>query len=181
MEELALHILDLVQNCVEAGATLVEIIIVEDLAANFLLIEIRDNGKGMSPEILDAVTDPFYTTRTTRHVGLGIPLLKAAAEQAGGKFVISSSPGKGTTVRAEFEHDNIDRAPLGCVCDTVVALFAVHPHLDLVYTHSVNGAEFILDGREIREICGEDLNHPKIIQWLKGYIAEHEKQLGGDQ
>ena len=181
MDELALHILDLVQNCVEAGASLVEIIIIEDLASNLLLIEIKDNGRGMSPETLANVEDPFYTTRTTRHVGLGIPLLKAAAEQAGGSFVITSSPGRGTTVRAEFEHDNIDRAPLGSVSDTVVALFAVHPHLDIVYTHSVDGNEFILDGREIREICGEDLSHPKIIQWLKGYIAEQEKQLGGDQ
>ncbi|KAF0197703.1 MAG: Histidine kinase [Bacillota bacterium] len=181
MEELALHILDLVQNCAEAGASMVEITIIEDFSSNLLLIEIRDNGRGMSPEVLANVEDPFFTTRTTRHVGLGIPLLKAAAEQAGGSFVITSSPGKGTTVRAEFEHDNIDRAPLGSVCDTVVALLAVHPRLDLVYTHSVNGTEFVLDGREIREICGEDLNHPKIIQWLKSYIAEQEKQLGGDQ
>jgi len=181
MEELALHILDLVQNCVEAGASLVEIVITEDLASNLLSIEIKDNGRGMSPEVLAAVEDPFYTTRTTRHVGLGIPLLKAAAEQAGGSFTITSTPGKGTKVRAEFEHDNIDRAPLGSVSDTVVALFAVHPNVNLVYNHSVNGEEFVLDGRQIREICGDDLNHPKIIQWLKGYILENERKLGGDQ
>ena len=181
MEELALHILDLVQNCIEAEATLVEIIVVEDLSANVLTVEIGDNGRGMSPEVLATVEDPFFTTRTTRHVGLGIPLLKAAAEQAGGSFTIDSTPGQGTKVRAEFEHDNIDRAPLGSMSDTIAALFAVHSTLDLVYTHKVNDSLFVMDSREIRDICGEVLNHPKIVQWLKRYILEQEKQLGGER
>lgn len=179
MEELALHILDLVQNCVEAGATEVTITILESRSDNSMRIIIGDNGRGMDPEMVAAVSDPFFTTRTTRRVGLGIPLLKAAAEQSNGSLSIESVKGKGTRVQAWFELDHIDRAPLGSMADTLAAILAVHS-IEVLYRHEVDGREFALDSREIRGICGEALNHPRIIQWLKEYIAEHEKQVGGE-
>jgi hypothetical protein len=181
MEELALHILDLVQNSIEANATLVEIILREDTQANTLTLEIRDNGRGMDEQQVAQVGDPFFTTRTTRKVGLGIPLLKVAAEQAGGWLEIYSAKGRGTTVRASFSHDHIDRAPIGNMADTLVALFSTHQTLDITYCHELNGESFCLDSRELREICGDSLGHPKIIQWLREYVAEHENQLGGEQ
>jgi len=180
MEELSLHILDLVQNCVEAKASLIEVSITEIISENLLAIEISDNGRGMSKDVLATVEDPFFTTRTTRRVGLGIPLLKVAAEQAGGQFGIISALGKGTKVRAVFQHNHIDRAPLGSMADTLAAFFAVNHQVELVYRHVVNGAEFIIDSRELREVCGEALNHPRVIQWLKAYIVEQEKELGGE-
>jgi len=180
MEEIALHILDLVQNCVEAGASEISIAITECRQENRLTVEISDNGKGMDQATLTAVTDPFFTTRTTRKVGLGIPLLKAAAEQCNGSFTITSSPGQGTDVLVVFALDHIDRAPLGSMADTLAAVFAVH-NVDVVYRHEVDGRVFLLDSREIRQLCGDEIKHPRIIQWLRDYIAEHEKQVGGEQ
>ncbi len=180
MEEIALHILDLVQNCVEAGASEITIAITECKRDNRLTVRVGDNGRGMDPATLAAVTDPFFTTRSTRKVGLGIPLLKAAAEQCNGSFFIESSAGMGTQVEANFALDHIDRAPLGSMADTLAAVFAVH-HVDVVYRHEVDGKVFLLDSREIRQFCGDELRHPRVIQWLRAYIEEHEKQVGGEQ
>jgi len=180
MEEIALHILDLVQNCVEAGASEVSITIAESRHDNLLTVTIRDNGKGMDAATLATVTDPFFTTRSTRKVGLGIPLLKAAAELCGGSFTIASQLGVGTTVVATFVLNHIDRAPLGSIADTLATVFAVH-HVDVFYRHEVDGQEFVLDSKEIRQVCGDTLNHPRVIQWLRSYIEEQEKQVGGEQ
>ncbi|MBT9154721.1 MAG: Sensor protein ZraS [Firmicutes bacterium] len=180
MEEIALHILDLVQNCVEAGASEVSIAITECRRDNLLRIMISDNGRGMDQATLVAVTDPFFTTRSTRKVGLGIPLLKAAAEQCNGSFIIESSEGKGTQVVASFALDHIDRAPLGSMADTLAAVFAVH-HVDVHYLHDVDGKVFMLDSKEIRQLCGDELRHPRVIVWLRAYIEEHEKQVRGEQ
>lgn len=180
MEELALHVLDLVQNCIEARATRVEIIVTEDTIANVVIVQIEDNGRGMSSEVLAAAQDPFFTTRTTRRVGLGIPLFKAAAEQAGGSFSIVSREGVGTIIKALFQRDNIDRPPLGSMTDTLAALLAVNPSLELKYTHQIDEEKFVLDTRELRDVCGDTLGHPKIIKWIKAYIAENEEKLGGE-
>lgn len=177
MEELALHILDLVQNCIEARASRVFIGILEDSIANTLSLCIEDDGRGMDEQQLAKVVDPFYTTRTTRKVGLGIPLLKAAAEDTGGTFDIVSAPGKGTTITANFVRDHIDRAPLGNMADTLSALLALHGHIELSYRHVVDDRTFSLTSAELRDICGDELAHPRIVSWLRSYIAEQENSL----
>ncbi len=181
MEELALHILDLAQNCIAAGASEIVITIIEDRAANRLTITVADDGRGMEPEMLQSVTDPFFTTRTTRRVGLGLPLLQAAAELCAGGLTIVSTVGRGTTVRVEFAHDHIDRAPLGSMADTLAAILAVNFEVEVVYRHEVDDRAFVFDSRELREICEGTMQHPKIILWLKEYIALQERLLGGEQ
>jgi len=181
MEELALHILDLAQNSIAAGATEIVITVVEANTANSLRITMADNGRGMDREVLEAVADPFFTTRTTRRVGLGIPLLKAAAELCEGSLTVESVLGQGTTVEVYFKHDHVDRAPLGDMAATIAAIIAVNPSIEVLYRHEVDGREFTFDSREVRAICEDALQHPKIIEWLKEYIAEHERALGGEQ
>ena len=177
MEELALHILDLVQNCIEAQASSVFIRVLEDGVANSLTVRIEDNGRGMDENQLAKVVDPFYTTRTTRKVGLGIPLLKAAAEDTGGTFTIASALGRGTSIEACFVRDHIDRAPLGNMADNLSALLALHGQIDLKYEHVVDGRSFSLSTAELRGICGDELSHPRIVSWLRSYIAEQENSL----
>jgi len=181
MEELALHILDLAQNSIAAGATEIAITVAESITANSLWITMADNGRGMEREVLEAVADPFFTTRTTRRVGLGIPLLKAAAELCEGSLTVESVLGRGTTVEIYFKHDHIDRVPLGDMAATIAAIVAVNPSIEVLYRHEVDGREFTFDSREVRAICDDALQHPKIIEWLKEYIAEHERALGGEQ
>jgi anti-sigma regulatory factor (Ser/Thr protein kinase) len=140
MRELSLHILDILQNSVEAGATRVELTIDEDLAADRLTITIEDNGRGIPPEKLPALFDPFYTTRSTRHVGLGLPLLKAAAERCNGDVTVASEVGAGTTLTAAFQHSHLDRAPLGDLTGTLLT-FVLGGACDLRYVHRVREAE----------------------------------------
>jgi len=178
VRELSLHILDLLENAIEAGATLVQVQIVEDHAKNRLIIEITDNGHGMDRATLERVTDPFFTTRKTRHIGLGIPLLKAATERCGGGLTIESEPGKGTRVRAEFVWDHIDRAPLGDMRSTLLAILVSNTECDLVYRHRVDDRVFELDTREIRQHLGDvPLSHPRVWRWLDDYIAEGLREL----
>jgi anti-sigma regulatory factor (Ser/Thr protein kinase) len=138
MRELSLHILDILQNSVEAGATRVALSIVEDLAADRLTIEVRDNGRGIAPDKLPHVFDPFYTSRKTRHVGLGLPLLKAAAERCNGDATITSEVGAGATVTATFQHSHLDRAPLGDMVGTLMS-FVLGGACELGYVHRVVG------------------------------------------
>lgn len=178
MKELSLHILDLVQNSLTAGASQVEIEVFEDFAQNRLCIAVKDNGRGMTAEQSRAALDPFVTSRTTRKVGLGLPLFKAAAEQTGGGLQIQSQPGVGTTVQVEFQHDHLDRAPLGDMADTLVGIIALNESCRLVYRHVRNGREFRLDSEEMRGILGEvPLSHPEVVAWLGQYIKENEKSL----
>lgn len=136
MKEISLHLLDLIENAVAAGATRVEILLEEDPEADLLGLVVTDDGHGMPPEISHAATDAFATTRKTRKVGLGIPLLAAAAERAGGALAISSEPGGGTTVRAEFRLSHIDRAPLGRLDESLAVTAALHPDLDMRLRHA---------------------------------------------
>lgn len=137
MKELSLHVLDLIENSVAAGATRVDIRIHEDHARDRLTLSVADNGRGMSPALALALTDPFVTTRTTRKVGLGVPLLAAAAEQTGGGLKVKTAPGKGATITADFQLSHLDRAPLGRIEDTIIAAALVHPQLHLTFTHRV--------------------------------------------
>jgi len=180
LRELSQHILDLLQNGLEAGATRLELDIDDDEQANLLTIRVCDNGRGMSPETVKAVTDPFFTTRTTRHVGLGLPLLKAAAERCGGGLTIASTPGKGTEVTATLVRDHIDRAPLGDMAVTLMGVLLSEHECDLVYRHRQGGEVFELDTAELREaLDGVPLSHPQVRSWVQAYIREGLDGLNG--
>lgn len=173
MRELSLHILDVLENSIEAGATRIELWIEENLESDTLRIVIRDDGRGMSEELAQRVLDPFVTTRTTRHVGLGLPLFAAAAERCNGGLWIESTPGEGTTVTATFQHSHVDRAPLGDMAATVMAVSLSEREVDIHYKHSVDGQTFELDTADIRRELGVvPLSHPRVRKWLQSLLAE---------
>lgn len=182
MKELSLNILDITENSVKAGATLTEIRITE--VDNTLTISIKDNGCGMSEEVVNSVTNPFYTTRTTRGVGLGIPLLKLAAEQTGGHIELSSRvddgirDDHGTVITAHFFKDHIDFTPLGDVISSVCTLIQGHPNVDFLFIHTINGQEVSLDTRELRVVLdGVPLDTYEVIKWIEGYLEEQYNEL----
>jgi len=171
VRELSLHILDALENSVEAGATQIELLIEEDLQRDILGITITDNGRGMSEEFVQQVLNPFVTTRTTRHVGLGLPLFAAAAQRCNGGLQIQSEPGVGTTVIATFQHSHMDRAPLGDMAGTLMAVILSERAVDIHYTHKFNGRTFELDTAEVRRELGEvPLSHPMVRQWLESVL-----------
>ncbi len=175
MKELSLHILDIAKNSVKAKATVIEIILNENTKENLLSIDITDNGCGMDAEFLSRVKDPFSTTRTTRKVGLGIPLFMAAAELCGGSLDISSEPGKGTKLSVSFIHNHIDRAPIGDMAGTMQTLISGSPDIDFIYRHIKDGEEFVLDTAELRNTLGPEvpLDLPEVIGWIGMYIQEN--------
>jgi hypothetical protein len=180
MQEISLNILDLAQNSISAGATLIEISVEENLDEDILTVTIKDNGSGMSPDQLCAVTDPFYTTRTTRKVGLGVPFFKMAAEMSGGSFEIDSKIGLGTYVCGAFGLTNIDRMPIGDVNSTVATLVYCNPELDFVYKRSRGVRSFNFDTREARAVLGDvPLNANEVILWIKEFLSEGEKEVAG--
>ncbi len=173
MKELSLNILDIAENSVKAGATLTEISISE--SDTELVISIKDDGCGMSEETVRSVVDPFYTTRTTRKVGLGIPLFKLAAEQTGGSIEISSSTGElhGTTVTAYFNKNHLDFTPLGDVTSSVITLIQGHPDVDFLFMHHICEKEIRLDTRELRSVLeGVPLNTYEVLEWIRGCLEE---------
>lgn len=178
MRELSLNILDIAQNSITAGASLITVEVTENTVDKTMLIGIYDNGKGMSEEQVKSVIDPFYTTRTTRKVGMGIPLFKMAAEQTGGGLEIESETGVGTSVRATFKTDSVDFTPLGDIASTVQMLITMNTDRDFVYKHTVNEKEFIADTREIKEILGDvPLDTYEVSQWLLEFIKENTEVL----
>ncbi len=178
MKELSLHILDIMQNSIVAGATLVELDLAEDKEEDVLTFSITDNGCGMSQEMVEAVVNPFTTSRTTRKVGLGIPLLKAAAEQTGGGITLSSTVGEGTVITASFGYSHIDRQPLGDMAGTMLGLITSYETVDFVYRHRVNTEEYALDTREMRQMLGEvSFNEPQVMLWLSEFLKENEAAL----
>ena len=177
MQELSLNILDIAQNSISAEATLIEIAVEVD-SKDFLTISIRDNGKGMSEEAVKNVVNPFFTSRTTRKVGLGVPFFKQAAEDTGGSFRIESQLGVGTYIEAVFDTNNIDCTPLGAVWETVAILIQMNEQLDFVYTVKKDGAEFICDTRQLKEIMeGMPLSDLAVVQWIKEYIRENQTEI----
>lgn len=178
MKELSLHIMDIAENGITANASLICIHVTEDIKNNLMAIEITDNGKGIPKAMVNLVIDPFVTSRTTRRVGMGLSLFKAAAERCGGTFELESEEGKGTRTRATFLHDHIDRAPLGDMPSTLVSLIAGYPEIDIDYTHMYDGRVFEFDTREIRqELEGVPLSEPAVIQHLKAGIKEELDQI----
>jgi len=173
VRELSLHILDALENSVEAGATRIELLIEEDLQKDALTISIKDNGRGMTEEFSRQVLDPFVTTRTTRHVGLGLPLFAAAARRCNGDLRIQSALGVGTTVTAVFQHSHIDRAPLGDIASSLMAVILSERPVDIEYRHRVDGRTFELDTADVRRELGSvPLSHPWVRQWLESVLAE---------
>ena len=180
MKELSLNILDIAENSLKAGATKVDIMLTEK--ENILTIVINDNGCGMSHEILQNVTNPFYTTRTTRKVGLGIPFFKEAAEQTGGSFNIASTEREvdplncGTRVTAVFHTDSIDFTPIGDIISTVITLVHGSPDVDFVFLHHTDKGEASVDTSQMREVLGDiPLNSPEILEFIRTNLeAEYE-------
>ena len=168
MRELALHLLDIVENSAAAKATRIRIEVVEDIDHDRLSMKIIDNGKGMDEEMVKKVTDPFVTSRTTRKVGLGIPLLQEAAEACNGSLVITSKVGFGTTVFVDFKRSHIDRMPLGDLSTTFLNLMIAHPTTQLIFQYIVGKEEFYLDDQTIKsELVGVPLTEPIILSFLR--------------
>lgn len=177
MKEISLNILDIAENSVKAGATLTEILVIE--TNETLTLTIKDNGSGMTDEVLKTVTNPFYTTRTTRKVGMGIPLLKLAAEMTGGSVTIESKhysdfpETHGTVVTALFYKNHIDCTPLGDVVSSMTTLIQGHPDIDFLFIHKKGEDEIKLDTREIREVLeGVPLNTYEVIKWIEEFLKE---------
>jgi anti-sigma regulatory factor (Ser/Thr protein kinase) len=179
VRELSLHILDALQNSVEAGATRIELRIEEDLEKDRLTITIADNGRGVSEDLAKKVLDPFVTTRSTRHVGLGLPLFAAAAERCAGELRMQSRPGVGTTLAVTFQHSHLDRAPLGDLSGSLMAVMLSEHPVDVRYKHIVDARDFQLDTAEMRrQLEGVPLSHPLVRDWLKSTLMEGLASLG---
>jgi len=173
LKEISLHILDIAENSVNAGASTIKIIINENINKNKLVIEIIDNGKGMDTDTVKRITDPFVTTRTTRKVGLGIPFLKAAAEACQGNFQINSELGKGTRVFVSFQHDHIDRMPLGDIENTLLSLIVGYPNTRWIFIYQIDERVFEFDTKPVKEILGDvPFSDPAVISYLKKVISE---------
>jgi anti-sigma regulatory factor (Ser/Thr protein kinase) len=178
MEDLSLHILDIAENSIAAGARTVTITVCEDTGADYLSVEIADDGKGMEAEVAARAADPFYTTRKTRRVGLGLALLKQAAADAGGTLIIRSSPGVGTTIRATFRLTHIDRKPLGSLPDTVAALVSSYAGVGIVYRHERDGKSFVFDTRELLQgTGGASLNTMAALNVIREHLEREEHML----
>ena len=177
MKDLSLNLLDIAENSVKAGASLTQLLITEQ--DGVLTFRVVDDGCGMTEEVLNGVTDPFYTTRTTRKVGLGLPLLRMAAEQTGGSLEVASRhkdshpDNHGTEVTAVFHTDHIDCPPVGDLVATVTTLIQGHPDTDFHFVHTVGEKQVELDTRQLREILGEvSLAEYEVLQWISGYLSD---------
>lgn len=172
MKDLSLHVLDIARNSVSAGADVLELELTE--GDGLLTLTVSDNGRGMSPGFLATVTDPFSTTRTTRRVGLGLSLLRLAAEQTGGSLNVESLEGQGTRVRAVFDTRHIDCPPPGDMADAVALIVQGAPDMDLCYTHTAPAGTARFDTREVRALLGPDipLGEPRVILWIRDYVRE---------
>ena len=172
--------MDVAQNSVRAEASLVEIEVEESDKNDSLSITIRDNGCGMTQEQVQQVIDPFFTTRTTRKVGLGVPLFKMSAEQTGGSFDITSEVGRGTQTRARYVKSHVDMTPLGDINSTVSILIRCNPEIDFVFTHSTDKGAFTLDTRELREVLeGVSLATPDAVEWIEQFLEEPTENICG--
>ena len=181
MKELAMHVYDLMENSTAANAKDVKLTIVDSLKNNDFHFTIEDNGKGMSPEFLAKVTDPYTTSRTTRKVGLGLPLIKMNTEKCGGGMKLTSEVGVGTRLEFWFEHNNWDRPPMGDLAGTIVMLVSQHEDIHFVYKHITDQDEFVFDTNEVKEaLGGMSMNDLSIIKYLKEMISENLKEIGAN-
>jgi signal transduction histidine kinase len=178
IEDLCFHIVDVVQNSVTAGADRVEVVIEATRRNDRIRLEICDNGRGMDAETAQLVQDPFYTTKSGKKVGLGIPLMKETALQCDGAFRLTSESGKGTRIRAEYRLSHIDTPPMGPVVDTVFQLIAATPEVNIVFAWITDAGSFRVSTREIREQIGDmSLSHPAVLSFLRDYLRENIHNL----
>ncbi len=179
MQDLSLHILDITENSIAAGATLIEIMVDEDRHENLLTVVIQDNGSGLDQETLKKVLDPFFTTKESKKVGLGVSMLAQATKEAEGNFDIESKKGKGTKITATFVYDHIDRKPLGNMVDTIITLIATAgSRFDLVYKHRKNKKSFMLDTKKIkRDLQCDSLSDPEVLDHLRKEISRSLEEI----
>jgi len=174
-----LHILDIVENSIASKASQVAIRITEDPGKDRMILEIEDNGAGISPDLLGKVVDPFYTTRSTRRFGLGLSLLQQAARACEGDLQVKSEHGKGTLVMASFRYTHIDRKPLGDMASTLVTLIVGNPSMDFQYVHSRGDTVFCFDTAELRrELEDVPIDHPKVVPFIRDEIRKGLEELG---
>ena len=168
MEDLSLHILDIAENSIDAGATRVEIILEEDTEKDILSMEVRDNGRGMDENTLAMVADPFFTTKTVRRVGLGLPFLKQASEECEGHFSIVSEKGKGTTISVSFRRSHVDRKPLGDMGATIMVLIAGNPSIDFAFHYRKDAYHYRLETKPLKEELSDvPINSPEVLRIIK--------------
>ncbi|MBI5633085.1 MAG: ATP-binding protein [Nitrospirae bacterium] len=173
MEDISLHILDIAENSVASGATLITISIVEKTREDSFLVTVEDNGRGMTEEFVKNVLDPFCTTRTTRKIGLGLSLLAQSARETGGDILIASVPGKGTTVTANFIPSHIDMKSLGNITDTITTLIAGNPQVDFLFTYSRDNRTYELDTRQIcAALDGVPINSSEVLTAIREDLIE---------
>lgn len=178
MNDLSLHIIDIIQNSLSAGATRIVVTVDENAEEDRLTIAIEDNGRGMTAEQLARLDDPFFTTRTTRRVGMGIPLFRQSAEQSGGRLDVASEPGKGTKVTAVFRYGHLDRPPLGDLAGSFILMVAANPRIDFVLDYRFNGHAYRFDTVEVKAVLdGIPLNEPAVIKMLTGMVQENIEEL----
>ncbi len=176
MKELSMHILDIAENSISAGANFIDISIKEDYKRDILEICIKDNGKGINGRILKKIDDPFFTTKSKK-VGLGISLLKETCDMCDGSLAIDSSLGKGTLIKAKLRLDHIDLPPLGDMVTTIIALI-LRGNVDIRYSHKVDEKKFFFDTGKIKEeLEGVPINHPKVLNYLKEEIEKGLKEI----
>jgi len=177
MTELSLNVLDIAQNSIKAKSSRISVSVCIDTSADSLVIKISDDGCGMSPEQLKQAEDPFYSTRSTRKIGLGISFFKQAAELTGGSFSIDSVQGQGTNVKADFVLSHIDRIPLGDINATIQTLILHSPGIDIVYDYRVDESHFTLSTAEMREKLGDiSLNTPDVAEFIKNFLKENTNE-----
>lgn len=182
MKELSLHVYDLMENSTAANAKDVFLTIRDSLKDNIFHFTIQDNGKGMSPEFLARVTDPYTTSRTTRKVGLGLPLIKMNTENCGGGMKLTSELGKGTTLEFWFQHNHWDRPPMGDITGTLIMLVSQHEDIHFIIRYITDQDEFFFDTDEVKEaLDGRSMNDLGIIKMLKEMVAENLKEIGANE
>ncbi|WMJ23419.1 ATP-binding protein [Paludicola sp. MB14-C6] len=178
MQELSLNILDVAQNSIKAKATLITIKIHKNTMSKTLLISIEDNGCGMSQQQAEQVVDPFYTTRTTRKVGLGVPFFKMSAELTGGTFTIQSELKVGTKISALYYYEHIDMMPVGDMASTMLSLISVNPDIDFIYYFSVDENEFCMNTQEMKTVLeGLPVNSNEVLTFIKNFINENQAEI----
>lgn len=172
MEDISLHILDLAENGIRAGADLIRIVVRENTVDDTLTVEIEDNGRGMSQEYLCKVFDPFVTTRTTRRVGLGLSLFRQAVEEADGRLSLTSSPGNGANLAAVMKRSHIDRKPMGDLAGTMLCLIEGNADIDFVFDYTVDDRHYCLDTREIRCVIDDiPINNPSVVRFISDSLT----------
>lgn len=178
MQELSLHLLDIAQNGIKAAADLICISICQDRTTQTMILTVEDNGCGMDEATLAQVQSPFFTTRTTRPVGLGVPFFQMSAQMTGGSFEVESTVGEGTLFRATYHTDHIDCLPLGDIVTTIVTLISMNPTINFCYRYEVDGKAFLFDTREAKQLLeGVPIDSPDVVAFLHDYLTDQIHQI----